>query len=226
MSVYIYTVCVFAWTDTGKDCDVKKVLFIAHLWHLSFLYLYRCQVKGLLIAGEKIIYLDNQIPSPHAIDMGGIVSLWYQKLLRCFKLRIHAMYMWKRKRQVGFIYPSSCTRLPNAHVYKLCRKFAQQWNERCIIILVPYFCTPQYSLYRYTEKYIRSSTVFEPHILKDMIHKFSSFPQWQVKNQFNKMKWQNPGPYLYSSHCVTVLIISFNWNYDSPQKSPTETYLM
>lgn len=145
---YIYTICVFAWTDTGKDCDVKKVLFIAHLWHLSFLYLYRCQVKGLLIAGEKIIYLDNQIPSPHAIDMGGIVSLWYQKLLRCFKLRIHAMYMWKRKRQVGFIYPSSCTRLPNAHVYKLCRKFAQQWNERCIIILVPYFCTPQYSLYR------------------------------------------------------------------------------
>lgn len=47
------------------------------------------------------------------------------------------------------------------------------------------------------------------------------FSQWQVKNQFNKMKWQNPGPYLYSSHCVTVLIISFNWNYDSPQKSPT-----
>lgn len=52
------------------------------------------------------------------------------------------------------------------------------------------------------------------------------FSQWQVKNQFNKMKWQNPGPYLYSSHCVTVLIISFNWNYDSPQKSPTETSLM
>lgn len=84
VSVYIYTICVFAWIDTGIDCDVKKVLFIAHLWHLSFLYLYRCQVKGLLIAGEKIIYLDNQIPSPHAIDMGGIVSLWYQKLLRCF----------------------------------------------------------------------------------------------------------------------------------------------
>lgn len=89
---------LFAWTDTGEDCDVKKVVFIAHLWHLSFLYLYRCQAEGLLIAGEKIIYLDNHIPSPHAIDMGGIVSLWYQNLLRCFAIK---------KKEVGFIYPSS-----------------------------------------------------------------------------------------------------------------------
>lgn len=49
---------------------------------------------------------------------------------------------------------------------------------------------------------------FEPLILKVFV-----FPQWQVKNQFNKMKWQNPGPYLYPFNCVTVLIISFNWNY-------------
>lgn len=70
MTTCIYNVtCVFAWTDTGEDCDVKKVVFIAHLWHLSFLYLYRCQAEGLLIAGEKIIYLDNHIPSPHAIDI-------------------------------------------------------------------------------------------------------------------------------------------------------------
>lgn len=136
-------------------------------------------------------------------------------------LRIHAMYMWKRKRQVGFIYPSSCTRLPNAHVYKLCRKFAQLYNYTCSIFLHTSIFPLPINWKIHKKQYGIWTTYFKRYDTQVFF-----FSQWQVKNQFNKMKWQNPGPYLYSSHCVTVLIISFNWNYDSPQKSPTETSLM